>query len=239
MSPDRLHELLKEFRQRSEARFAEEDDRHTVTAPIYHYTGPAGLPILDTNSIWLTDYRRAKDQYEVEYVVDIAREVLRGFASSPDRLRANFAKACLQTIDRAIANYRYLTASFCRSPDDVNLWDRYAAGGTGIALGLSEHQFTYGPLPANPVQQILVRHMRYSETELRERLAEIIHSAMDILSPQILRGNDESCIAKYITFLGVTTNIDMLMLAMQYKQDGYIGEQETRIACFKPMSEIA
>jgi hypothetical protein len=59
--PTGLEEAIAEFNEWSNQHLASEQSRNAVTAPLYHYTDGPGLKgILESETIWFTDYRHLK-----------------------------------------------------------------------------------------------------------------------------------------------------------------------------------
>lgn len=65
---------------------AAEQAQSTITAPLYQYTGWNGLcGIIESQSVWFTDYRHLNDPSELSHGVEVAQEVLAALAERSDR----------------------------------------------------------------------------------------------------------------------------------------------------------
>lgn len=94
----------------------------------YHYTTVAGcLGIINSRSIWMTDYRFLNDKLEL-------RQGLKSFLSQiPSGQRKSFERA-FQWHD--MWNH-HCVFSLSRSPEILSQWRAYASDGNGMALGLT------------------------------------------------------------------------------------------------------
>lgn len=125
--------------------------RQQPETPFFHYTTRQGLiGILETASIWGTEYRKLNDTAELtegESAIDAELEAISSeYADTTAR-----GSVCRQVLD-ARRSYRmtdprhgvYVT-SFSSKGDLLTQWDRYAQGARGFAIG-----FNSLPLPVSP-----------------------------------------------------------------------------------------
>lgn len=103
----------------------------------YHYTSVAGcLGIINSRSIWLTDYRFLNDKLEL-------RQGLNSFLSQiREKHRPSFERAFRW---HDLQNH-HCVFSLSRSPEILSQWRAYATDGAGMALGLNETFFNYAGL---------------------------------------------------------------------------------------------
>ena len=60
---------------------AAEQAQSTITVPLYQYTGWSGLcGIIESQSVWFTDYRHLNDPSELSHGVEVAHDVLTALA---------------------------------------------------------------------------------------------------------------------------------------------------------------
>ena len=142
--PVELRPAIDEYCRWERAHVDSEQSRAQVSVPLYHYTGLNALRgIIETESIWCTDYRHMNDQSELSYGVEVAKDALARLAIQAD------ARVCLfcQCVDGLLdithfnGNLDFYTASFTAQRDDPDQWERYGDKGRGVAIGLSPSMF--------------------------------------------------------------------------------------------------
>lgn len=103
----------------------------------YHYTTVAGcLGIINSRSIWMTDYRFLNDKLELH-------QGLNSFLSQiPPDQRASFERAFRW---HDMWNH-HCVFSLSRSPKILSQWRAYASDGSGMALGLTSRFLEHGGL---------------------------------------------------------------------------------------------
>jgi hypothetical protein len=102
-----------------------EQDKNTITAPLYHYTDGRGLKgIIESGRVWFTDYRHMNDPSELIHGIDMAQDVARLLTTGADG-RVGLFLECFKDMFRH-ANFKssleFYIASFSRSRDDLGQW---------------------------------------------------------------------------------------------------------------------
>ncbi|MDQ3563310.1 MAG: DUF2971 domain-containing protein [Pseudomonadota bacterium] len=108
---------------------------------IYHYTTVDALQkIIESQSLWLTDYAYLNDSSEVQHGLQIAHEALRDFGS--DQV---IAKIFANVVDSPIELLpRLCVACFSLDGDSLSQWRAYSRGSSGVAIGFELTQFFDG-----------------------------------------------------------------------------------------------
>jgi hypothetical protein len=97
---------------------------------VYHYTSECGARgILNSGSLRFTERAHLNDETEISYGVGIAIEILK------DRGLGNAAESLNTAAQTVFDEFQFFTACFCFEGDDPHLWQNYADGGKGVALG--------------------------------------------------------------------------------------------------------
>jgi Protein of unknown function (DUF2971) len=182
--PEELEAAVHEYRAWDLRQLAFEEKKTTVTEPLYQYTGWSGLcGIIESRSVWFTDYRYLNDRSELWYGVKVAREALAAVAQATDERVGIF----LQTVrDRLVprkfvGSLDFFTASFTAQRDDPGQWERYGDEGCGFALGFAPKMFAVldgAGFRANEMS--FVGPVRYDEQAIFARHMAAIEKAASI-----------------------------------------------------------
>lgn len=84
--PDALQAAVDEYIRWNARHVESEQAQSTITVPLYQYTGWNGLcGIIESQSVWFTDYRHLNDPSELSHGVEVAHRAgrARGQASRP------------------------------------------------------------------------------------------------------------------------------------------------------------
>jgi hypothetical protein len=183
--PEQLETAVREYRAWDLRQLALEEKRSTVTEVLYQYTGWSGLRgIIESQSVWFTDYRHLNDRSELSYGVEVAHEVLAAVAQVADERVGMF----LQTVrDRLIprnfvGSLDFFTASFTAQRDDPGQWRCYGDDGRGFAIGFAPKMFAVvdgASFRAN--EKALVGPVLYDKQAIFARHKVAIEKAASIL----------------------------------------------------------
>ena len=127
--PTALRAAIEEFERWSEAQLETEQKSNTITQPLYHYTDGRGLKgIIESQSIWFTDYRHLNDPSELSYGIKKARDFMRQAATGAD----DYGRAFLECLSdmfslKKFARLEFFIASFSRERDELGQWRAYVA----------------------------------------------------------------------------------------------------------------
>jgi hypothetical protein len=105
-------------------------DENTI---IYHYTTPAAfLAIMETRSLWLTDFAYLNDASEVSHGLELARCAFAELVTKDD-LAAPLLNAVFARVSTEIP--RTAVTCFSLVSDSLSQWRAYSRGSCGVALG--------------------------------------------------------------------------------------------------------
>src|SRR5690349_16503832 len=141
--PQILEMAIDDYHRWADAYFRRVESRNAITAPLYHYTGMAGLEgILKSDSIWFTDYRHLNDPNELLHGLALAQRMLerRAQAGGFEGMLFAWVNDLLnqKNFDRA---FEFLIASFSRNRDELGQWRAYADNAQGVAIAFSPTLF--------------------------------------------------------------------------------------------------
>jgi hypothetical protein len=182
--PTILQEAVAEFEEWSEQHLALEKSWNTVAVPLYHYTDGRGLKgILESETIWFTDYRHLNDPSELIHGIRVAKDVIRMVAAGADgRVRLFLDMlADLFSLDNFSDTLEFLIASFSRERDDLGQWRAYADNGRGYALGFAPVLFGIVEGPVHePNENVFVGSVLYETSDVSTRHHQAVEKAASI-----------------------------------------------------------
>src|SRR5262249_23392302 len=87
--PTALKGAIAEFNGWSDVQLTQEQTNNAIAVPLYHYTDGRGLRgIIESETIWFTDYRHLNDPSELIHGIGMAHDVMQLAATGADgRLR--------------------------------------------------------------------------------------------------------------------------------------------------------
>lgn len=161
--------------------------RSTPQRPLYHYTGEASLRgILEHRKLWCFSHSQQRDDTEVRYSLDIARQVVRAEAA-----RGHPAvKSILTGLDGILASnplsetFDFYFFSFSSHRDHGKQWDDYGDAGRGFAIGFAPTMFQPDrpELAAKPNENVFVSQVIYGQDATRTRHRHGIRKIAEIVT---------------------------------------------------------
>jgi hypothetical protein len=142
--PVELQVAIDEYSRWQAAHVEAEQRRVHVTVPLYHYTGLSALRgIIETESVWCTDYRHMNDPSELSHGVEVTHDVLTNVARGADDRVGLFCRWVGDLlVPRNFAGHLdFFTVSFTEQRDDPGQWKEYGDHGRGVAIGFSPSMF--------------------------------------------------------------------------------------------------
>jgi hypothetical protein len=136
--PPALRAAIEEFERWSDDHLSAEQKNSTITEPLYHYTDGRGLKgIIESQTIWFTDYRHLNDPSELSYGIEKARDLMHQAATGADV----YGRAFLECLSDMLSltkfpRLEFFIASFSRERNELGQWRAYADNGLGYALGI-------------------------------------------------------------------------------------------------------
>jgi Protein of unknown function (DUF2971) len=171
--------------------------------PLYHYTDARGLKgIIESGTIWFTDYRHMNDPSELVHGMEFAHLV----ANDPDLNADQRVEAFLKTFSGMFkhakfqATLDFFIASFSRSRDELGQWRAYADNGRGFAIGFSPRIFSITNKRPDGKPPEFVGPVSYKGKKVLERFRAPIQKAVDIFSAT-LAANPETAHVEAVRYL--------------------------------------
>jgi hypothetical protein len=136
--PPALNKAIEKFNRWGDENLESERKKNTIKGPLYHYTDGRGLKgIIDSQTIWFTDYRHLNDPSELSYGIEKARDVMRQNAIGADEYGRAFLECLADMLSpKKFSSLEFFIASFSRDKDELGQWRAYADNGRGYVLGL-------------------------------------------------------------------------------------------------------
>jgi hypothetical protein len=236
--PPELQAALDRFYSWCQAQLAEEEIRDRVVEPLYQYTTAAGLQgILESESMWFTDYRHLNDPSEVRHGMARAHEVFQAAQEGADGRAGLFLRCAADLFSHDnVATFDFFIACFSSARDDLGQWRAYGDNGRGFAIGFAPEMFTPKPpepgLP--PEKHSFVGRVRYKPEEIMERSRRAIAQAADLFlatadkNRELMR--DKAVGVPFMRELGGLLIAEQLVWhALTSKHHAYENEREVRV----------
>lgn len=145
-------------------------DRAPTKPPIvYHYTDPAGfLGILESRSLWLSDYSYLNDPSEIRYGVSLAQDRLHRLGEGDHcGLLQEWAKSI------AVDDTRVYLACFSREGESISHWREY--GDIAVGFEYSTGMFGY----TNTTTEHYVVYDRKRQEEIIDLVGNTVRASYD------------------------------------------------------------
>jgi len=212
-----------------------QDERQsTVDEMVYHYTGDIGLyHILGSGKLWVSDYTSMNDPSEINYGVNVGREVLK--AEIYRRGNPQIALAFLHPFEEIAKGglHPFMSAyvlSMSLDDDELTQWRLYADGGRGFAMGFASRILdrAYAPLSTGLVGGTLGGSFRvlYDEARLRAQMQSYVDNALNVIltMPRV----DRQAVGRMFGKIGTNLMFAFIYTALYFKHPAYRTEREYR-----------
>jgi Protein of unknown function (DUF2971) len=182
--PPVLRTAIDRFDQWVKKHLASEQKKNAIDTPLYHYTDGRGLKgIIESQTIWFTDFRHLNDTSELIHGIEMAHEVMRLKATGADA-RAQVFLDCLADMlssENFLGRLEFFISGFSRDRDDLGQWRAYADNGRGYAIGFAPRVFRIEDKPdPRPDEKVFVGPVLYNIGEVMERHGLAIDKAVTI-----------------------------------------------------------
>jgi hypothetical protein len=179
---------------------------------LYHYTNAAGLEgILDSKTIWATQFDFLNDRSEFFYAADVIKERLGE--------RGDDFGSTVKSIDEIVKTMLTLphyVASFCEHSDLLSQWRGYAQTNDGYAVGFRFQNLLRKQDPKRGVQ---LAQLIYPRAE-QNRCVDLVLDAV--------RKTVEKSTGKANEF-GLLATLNLLPFLHRFKHELFSGEGEWRL----------
>jgi hypothetical protein len=142
--PPVLRVALEKFDQWTKQHMDAETKKNTIDTPLYHYTDARGLKgIIESETIWFTDYRHLNDPSELTHGIKMAHDVMSNSRGREDPHGREFMDclADMLSTKNFSGRFEFFIASFSRDRDELSQWRAYADNGRGYAIGFAPRVF--------------------------------------------------------------------------------------------------
>jgi len=186
---------------------------------LWHYTGPETfVKILATAEMWATHYESSRDATDVVYANEIVEQVAQEmFSTERDALAGEFLRVFQPLKITEVADT--FRICFCQAEEDISMWERYAAGSRGCALGFDLR----GLLPDPPRRTAAygLWPMKYDRAE-QEASVKRDFARTIALARQFSAGTHRFAVPNLLRRAA--------LFCMYFKHPSYASEREWRLA---------
>jgi Protein of unknown function (DUF2971) len=169
-----LRAAIEKFDQWTQQHMESEDNKNTIDTALYHYTDARGLKgIIESETIWFTDYRHLNDPSELTHGIEMARDVMNNSRGREDAHGREFLDclADMLSTKNFSGRFEFFIASFSRDRDELSQWRAYADNGRGYAIGFAPRMFRIEEDRSDlqPNEKTFVGPVLYDIREVTER----------------------------------------------------------------------
>ena len=182
--PQPLQDAISKYNQWADQYLQSEQTNNAISTPLYHYTDGRGLKgIIESQTIWFTDYRHLNDPSELIHGIEIAHDAMRLATTGVDE-RVRLFLECVANMfshKNFSATLEFFIASFSRERDDLGQWRAYADNGRGYAIGFAPRVFGIVDDPnREPHENVFVGPVLYNIRETTDRHHRAVDEAAAI-----------------------------------------------------------
>jgi hypothetical protein len=230
----RAEKLVVKFNKASVRRMAEGNAKGAPTQPLFHYTNEQALfGIIKSNTFWFTSIYHMDDDEELSFGFGISYALLSAAMQREDVHAKTFLKPLVEDykFERIKARFEFYSASFGQK-DDPEQWTDYAAGGSGVALGLAPGFFGLAKTDDfKPEEKIFLGKVSYGEAEAKVRHAGVIDSAISVVKQAyreglLLKAEDED---EFLRHMAAEMYVEILWNSVTTKASKWSHQNETRL----------
>lgn len=199
-------------------------NKYNEKPPLYHYTIYEGLKgILESKTIWLSDYRCLNDPTEIHYALSILIDHIKIKSIQKTFKTKELWEKIIDKYPEFIKANDIYICSFCRQPDYLPAWRWYGDNGKGFAIGFRKEYFE--PRETEDEDwKIFTKGVNYDKNDFIKMLDEMIkitEETVNSLGGDISVQNKNSIIVSFISW--TYTALPGL------KHGGYTHEEEFRL----------
>ena len=174
-----------------------EQQKNKIQTSLYHYTDGRGIKgILESQTIWFTNYRQLNDPSEVIHGIEMAHDVIGKLSSGNDHRVLGFANFLRNMFleENFSERLQFFIASFSDDADNLGQWRAYADNGRGYAIGFAPSFFQVVDKESRrPDENVFVGRVIYEIDDVASRHHNVIDEAMAIFirtinaNPELLK----------------------------------------------------
>ena len=175
---NRAQKLADRFAASSVLRMAEANAREAPTQPLFHYTTEQALDaIVKSEVFWFTSIYHMDDDEELSFGFAVAHSLMKVAVARGDPHVITFLAPMVEDygFERIKERFEFYSVSFGQR-DDAQQWTKYAAEGTGVALGFATPFFgLLKDRDFKPEEKIFLGKGAYGELAAKARHAGVIY----------------------------------------------------------------
>ncbi len=178
--PQELKEAIEKYSVWVKSHCDDEQQRETITQPLYHYTNGNGLKgILENQKMWFTDFRHLNDPNELFYGMEICKKQILELAEQSDGRAGIFLKIIENMLSlENMKNFAFYFACFSRNSDELGQWRAYGDDGRGYSIGFAPKLFEAGQeISEQADENVIVTPVLYNSNNIVERNNEALKQA--------------------------------------------------------------
>ncbi|UQR61186.1 DUF2971 domain-containing protein [Bradyrhizobium sp. C-145] len=242
-----LQKAIDSFAEWRDKHLQIEQDTSAITTPLYHYTNADGFKgILESGSIWFTDYRHLNDPTELLHGINLSHVAAQKIAAGADG-RVRLFLECLADMfrrDNFTGALEFFITCFSRARDDLGQWRAYADNGRGVAIGFSPSLFAITAHPPLGRLPEFVGSVHYADAEIVSRHSLHLRKAAELfLAAANANRNMLADRAIGIPFMQDFAReliaSPLIWNCLTSKHSGYIHEQEVRLVIMGTLSALS
>lgn len=245
--PRPLQKAIDSFADWRDKQLQIEQDTSAIITPLYHYTNVDGLKgILESGSIWFTDYRHLNDPTELVHGINLSHVAAQEIAAGANG-RVRFFLECLVDMfrhDNFTGTLEFFITCFSRARDDLGQWRAYADNGRGVAIGFSPSLFAVTAHPPEGRLPEFVGPVHYADAEIVSRHSLHLAKAAELFLAAA-NSNREILTDRAIgipfmqDFARELIASPLIWNCLTSKHSGYVHEQEVRLVIMGTLSTLS
>jgi hypothetical protein len=217
-----------------QTRMARASAKDAPTQPLFHYTTEQALyTIIQSETFWFTSIYYMDDDAELSFGFGISHALLSAAREREDVFAKGFLKPLVEDykFEKIKARFEFYSASFGQK-DDAQQWNDYAAGGSGVAMGLTPEFFTLlKTKDPTPEEATFLGKVFYGEADAKVRHAGVIDSAIWTVKQAyrngwLLKAQDEE---EFLHHMAAEMYVEILWNSVTSKANKWSHQCETRL----------
>lgn len=192
---------------------------------LYHYTDVNGLVgIIETKNIWATDCRFFNDTSEIDYGIQLVREVI------TDEMRQENSEQDLEFLERSrnleevlFQLFDIYIVCFCEDGDILSQWRGYGDLGDGYSIGVESEKIK--------CDKYRVGRVIYSREEQESIIKGILSEHLRLLK-DYYGEHEKAVVDLVITDLSINFSVLVAQVISLFKHPAFCEEKEWRLVYF-------
>lgn len=194
---------------------------------VYHYTNIQGLEgILNSNSLWMTDFKYMNDYREINHGLELVDDILQELEKkSLYKNKEEYFKIWKKFVKKGVKKRICISCFSADNGDSLSQWRGYGNNGSGISIGfkIDSTYWNYNPIA-------VLNKVIYDTDKQKMILENIIHTYLVVsewedknvkkfLKPEKMAKRCISSIYEHITYFKDNSFEDEKEVRLVYKED--------------------